>query len=87
MILAVKPVGTVNEYLAASAPLKVWVEVTAMAVPAFEVAKVPEFETVTTSAPTIPFKVAPEMVAVVVLSYTLESAAAPVIVSAFGAMV
>ena len=68
VISALKPVGKFKLYFEASAPLKVCVEVTAIAVPAFAATKVPVFETVTTSAPTIPTKVEPEMVAVVVLS-------------------
>ena len=68
LISAVKPAGNVTVYLAASAPPKVWVEVTAIAVPKFTVAKVPVVEMVTISAPTTPTNVEPVIAAAFVLS-------------------
>ena len=84
---AVNPVGTVKIYFEASAPPIVWVDVTTIPVPTVTLAKVPVFEIVTTSPPTTPTKVEPEIVAASVLVYILLSAVAPETVSVFWAMV
>src|SRR5690606_6933813 len=87
VISAVKPVGSTTVYFEASAPPSVCVEVTAIPVPAFTLAKVPVLLIVTSSLPTIPTRVDPDIVAAFVLSYTLLSATAPVTVSSFGLIV
>ena len=87
VILAVNPDGNDTVYLVASAPPKVWVEVTTIPFPTVVAEKLPVPEMVTTSEPTTPTKVDPEIVAVVVLSYILLSAEALVTVKFFGEMV
>ena len=62
-------------------------QVTTIPVATFAFANVPEVLIVTTSDPTIPTNVDPEIVAVVVPSYTLVSAIAPVTVNPFGSIV
>ena len=64
VISADNPVGCVKLYLAASVPPKTKLGVTEIPVPTLAEANVPPPLTVTLSDPTMPFKVAPEMVAV-----------------------
>ena len=63
VMLAVNPVGCDKLYLAALVPPKTKLGVTEIPVPTLAEANVPPPLTVTLSDPTIPFNVAPEMVA------------------------